>query len=100
MTKQGKIRKGMVMMGKKAGKQKGVCPVSCVLYKSVGGIYTADPKIVPEARLIPEISYEELMEMGSQGSKVVNPVAVEWAMLYGVELFITSMEGSSGTMIA
>ena len=68
-----------------------VCPVRCVLYKSVGGVYTADPKIVPEARLIPEISYEEMMEMGSQGAEVINPVAVEWAMLHGVEIFITSM---------
>ena len=58
----------------------------------VGGIYTADPKIVPEARLLPDITYDELMEMGSQGAKVVHPRAVELAKVNGIELFITSME--------
>ena len=71
------------------------CPVICILYKSVGGVYTADPEVVPEARLIPEISYEEMMEMGSQGAKVVHPRAVEIAMQYGVQLFITNMEVSN-----
>ncbi len=66
-------------------------PVRCVLYKSVGGVYTADPKIIPEARLIPEITYEEMMEMGSQGAKVVHPRAVEIAQHYGVEILITRM---------
>ena len=65
----------------------------CVLYKSVGGVYAADPKIFPEARLIPEISYEEMMEMGSQGAKVVHPRAVELAKRNNVILFITGMEG-------
>lgn len=75
---------------------KRVCPVRCVLYKDEGGVYTADPKIVPEAQLIPEISYEELMEMGSQGAKVVHPRAVEIAQQYGVEIFITSMDTCPG----
>jgi len=74
--------------------------IKCVLYKSVGGVYTADPKIVPEARLIPEISYEEMMEMGSQGAKVVHPRAVEIAQLNGVEIFITSSANPHrGTLI-
>jgi len=84
--------------------QKGICPIcsgsrseapkpiKCIFYKDVGGVYTADPKIVPEARLIPEITYDELMEMGNQGAKVVHPRAVEIAQEYGVELFITAME--------
>lgn len=77
-----------------------VCPVRCVLYKSVGGIYTADPKVVPEARLIPEISYEEMMEMGALGAKVVHPRAVELAMINGVEIFITSFTNpDKGTLI-
>ena len=75
-------------------------PVRCVLYKSVGGVYTADPKVVPEARLIPEISYEEMMEMGSQGAKVVHPRAVEIAHHFAVEIFITSLDNpSKGTLI-
>jgi len=77
-----------------------VCPIRCVLYKGVGGVFTTDPKIVPEARLIPEISYEELMEMGSQGAKVVHPRAVEIAMRYGVEIFITDYKNPHrGTLI-
>lgn len=71
-------------------RQKRVCPVRCILYKSVGGIFTADPKIVPEARLIPEISYEEMTEMGSQGAKVVHPQAVAIAEQCRVEIWITS----------
>ena len=66
-------------------------PILCVLYKDVGGVYTADPKIVPEARLIPDITYDELMEMGASGAEVVNPIAVEWAKRNGVVLFITSI---------
>lgn len=63
----------------------------CVLYKGVGGVYTADPKIVPEAHLIPKISYEEMMEMASQGAKVVHPRAVAIAQRSGVIIFVTSM---------
>jgi len=63
--------------------------VLCILYKDVGGVYTADPKICPEARLIKEMTYDELMEMGSQGAKVVHPRAVEIAQRYRVPLFIT-----------
>jgi len=68
-----------------------VCPVGCVLYKSVGGIYTADPNIVPEARLIPDMTYDEVMEMGAAGAKVISPQAVEWAQRLGVEIFITKI---------
>ena len=75
-------------------------PVMCVLYKSVGGVFTADPKIVPEARLIPEIGYDELMEMGSQGAKVVHPRAVEIAERYGVQILITNFDHSNkGTLV-
>lgn len=81
-------------------KAKRVRPVRCVLYKSVGGVYTADPKIVPEAHLIPEISYEEMMEMGASGAKVVHPRAVELAMINGVEIFVTGLDNPSrGTLI-
>jgi len=75
------------------------CPVRCVLFKDVGGVYTADPKIVPEARLIPVITYEEMLEMASQGAKVIHPRAVEMAMQYGVEIFITGMDSKVGTLI-
>jgi len=68
--------------------------IRCILYKSVGGVYTADPKIIPEAHLIKDITYDEMMEMGSQGAKVIHPRAVEIAKQYGVEIFITSMASS------
>ena len=57
---------------------KRVRPVKCVLYKDVGGVYTADPKLVPEARLIPEISYEEMM----QAILKVRVILREWAIDY------------------
>jgi len=75
--------------------------IRCELYKNVGGVFTADPKVVPEARLISEISYEEMLEMAGSGSKVVNPNAVEYAWRYGVELFITSLSSYPyGTLIS
>ncbi len=81
-------------------KEKRICSVRCVLYKGVGGVYTADPRLVTEARLIPEISYGEMMEMGSQGAKVVHPRAVEMAQHYGIEIFVTGMVNPhEGTLI-
>ena len=72
----------------------------CVLYKDVDGVFTADPKIVPEARLIPEISYEEMLELAGSGSKVIHPEAVRWAWKYGVELFVTSLSNyPRGTLV-
>ena len=46
-----------------------------------------------------EISYEEMMEMGSQGTKVIHPRAVEMAQHYGIPIFITNFEGKRGTLI-
>jgi len=72
----------------------------CILYKSVGGVYSADPKICPEACLIKEIGYEEMMEMGSQGAKVVHPRAVTLAQRYGVEILVTNESNyPKGTLI-
>ena len=72
----------------------------CELYKDEGGIFTADPKIVPEARLIAEIGYEEMMEMGSQGAKVVHPRATTLAMINRVEIFVTGLDNpTKGTLI-
>lgn len=74
--------------------------VPCVLYKDVEGVFTADPSIVPEAHLIKEISYEEMLEMASQGAKVVNSYAVEVAWINKIPLFITSLANPHrGTLI-
>src|SRR2546425_331289 len=43
----------------------------CEIYTDVRGVYTADPRLVPEARLLPEVSHEEMLEMASSGAKVL-----------------------------
>ncbi|CAA9411484.1 MAG: Aspartokinase [uncultured Rubrobacteraceae bacterium] len=62
----------------------------CEIYTDVEGIYTADPRIVPEARRIPEISPSEMAEMAWRGAKVMHPRAVELGALYGVEIHVRS----------
>lgn len=59
--------------------------------KDNGGIFTADPEIVHEARLIPEISYEEMLELVSGLSKPVHPRAVELAWVNNVPVLVTSI---------
>ena len=75
-------------------------PVMCVIYGDVDGVYTADPHICPEARLLPEISYEEMLEMASQGAKVVHPRAVELAQVNNIPILVTSLSNyPKGTLI-
>jgi len=62
----------------------------CEIYTDVKGVYTADPRIVPEAKKIPVISYEEMIEMASLGSKVMQIRSVEFAMRYGVKIHVRS----------
>ena len=72
----------------------------CETYTDVEGIFTADPKIVPEAKLIPEISYNELLEMASTGAKVMQSRAVEFAKRYDVPFAVKSTFGKEGgTMV-
>ena len=73
----------------------------CEIYTDVDGIYTADPRIVPEARRIPVISSEEMAEMSWRGAKVMHPRAVELGALYGVEIHVrSSFSEEPGTIIA
>jgi len=73
----------------------------CEIYTDVDGIYTADPRIVPEARRIPVISSEEMAEMSWRGAKVMHPRAVELGALYGVEIHVrSSFDEGPGTVIA
>src|SRR5512141_297667 len=51
----------------------------CEIYSDVDGVYSADPRVVPEARHIAEMGYEELQEMAEAGAKVLNAEAVKWA---------------------
>ncbi len=72
----------------------------CEIYTDVEGIYTADPRIVPEARRIPEISPSEMAEMAWRGAKVMHPRAVELGALYGVEIHVRcSFNENPGTAI-
>jgi aspartate kinase len=75
---------------------------SCELYKDdVDGIYTTDPGMVPNARKITKISYEEMLEMASLGSKVLQARAVEFAKKFGVPLHVrpTSKPDTEGTWV-
>ena len=72
----------------------------CEIYTDVEGIFTADPRIVPHARHIPEISPSEMAEMAWRGAKVMHPRAVELGALYGVEIHVrSSFDESPGTVI-
>ncbi len=75
---------------------------SCELYKDdVDGIYTSDPGLVPSAKKLDRISYEEMLELASLGSKVLQARAVEFAMKYGVALHVrpTAKPDTEGTWV-
>jgi len=72
----------------------------CERYTDVEGIYTADPKMVPEAQRLEEISYEEMLELATYGSKVMHPRAIEMGQLYGIPILVaSSFTESPGTLI-
>jgi aspartate kinase len=72
----------------------------CRIYTDVDGVYTADPRIVPDARRMPRISYEEMLEMASLGSKVLQIRSVEFANKYKVPLrVLSSFNPGEGTLI-
>ncbi len=62
----------------------------CDIYTDVDGVYTTDPRVVPKARRIPKISYEEMLEMASLGSKVLQTRSVELAMVYRMRTRVLS----------
>lgn len=62
----------------------------CDIYTDVKGVYTADPRIVPKARMIPKISYEEMLELASLGSKVLQTRSVEMGAKSGVPIQVLS----------
>ncbi|MFN3504798.1 MAG: aspartate kinase [Caldimicrobium sp.] len=72
----------------------------CEIYTDVEGVYTADPRIVPNARKLKKISYEEMLEMASAGAKVLEMRSVELAMVYKVPLVVrSSFNYNEGTLI-
>ena len=73
----------------------------CQIYTDVDGIYTTDPRVVPEAKKLDSITFEEMLEMASLGSKVLQIRSVEFAGKYKVKLRVLSSfeEGGDGTLI-
>jgi len=72
----------------------------CEIYTDVPGILTADPRLVPNAQLMAEITADEMLELASLGAKVLHPRAVETARNYGVELVVRSSWGEQpGTKV-
>jgi aspartate kinase len=73
----------------------------CRIYTDVDGVYTADPRIVPEARRMDKITFEEMLELSSQGAKVLQIRSVEFAGKYRVPLrVLSSFEDGPGTLIS
>lgn len=73
---------------------------SCEIYTDVDGVYTADPRIVPNARKLAEVSYDEMLEFSSLGAKVLHNRSVEMAKRYGVQMVVlSSLNRAEGTVI-
>ena len=72
----------------------------CQIYTDVDGVYTADPRLIPGARKLKEIGYEEMLELASYGARVMHNRAVELGELYNVSILVASSFGDSpGTII-
>jgi aspartate kinase len=72
----------------------------CEIYTDVDGVYTTDPNIVPEAKKLDKISYEEMLELASLGAKVLQARSVEFAMKYGVPVVVrSSFNNNPGTLV-
>ena len=72
----------------------------CEIYTDVDGIFTADPREVKKAKKIAKITYEEILEMSSLGSKVLQPRSVELAMKYGIKVHVrSSFKEVKGTFV-
>jgi aspartate kinase len=73
---------------------------ACEIYTDVSGVYTADPRIVPDARKLPTVSFEEMLEMAASGAGVLQLRAVEYARNHGVRIHCrSSFEESPGTVV-
>jgi aspartate kinase len=72
----------------------------CEIYTDVDGVFTADPRIVPTARRIPQISYDEMLEMAASGAKVLVLRCVEYARRYGIPIHVrSSFSNQEGTWV-
>jgi aspartate kinase len=72
----------------------------CEIYTDVDGVYTADPNVVPDARKLARVSYDEMLEMASLGAKVLQSRSVEFAKRYGVPVHVRStFKADPGTLV-
>ena len=72
----------------------------CQIFTDVDGVYTCDPRVVPDARKIDEISYDEMLEMASSGTKVMQSRSVEFAKKFGVTFEVrSSLNDNPGTIV-
>ena len=73
---------------------------ACQIYTDVDGVFTADPRLIPQARRLPEIGYDEMLELATYGAKVIHPRAVELGELFNMPILVTSsFNDSPGTLI-
>ncbi len=72
----------------------------CQIFTDVEGVYSADPRVVPRARKLDEVAYDEMLELASTGAKVLMSRSVEFAKKYGVELeVLSSFSRAPGTLV-
>lgn len=72
----------------------------CEIYTDVDGVYTSDPRVVPDAQKLKEVSYEEMLELASLGAAVLHPRSVELAMEYSIPLHVrSSFNQNPGTIV-
>lgn len=73
---------------------------ACEIYTDVEGVYTADPRVVPDARKLPEITYDEMLDLATLGAKVLHNRSVEMAKKYGAPLVVrSSLSDAQGTIV-
>ncbi|PZS29876.1 MAG: aspartate kinase [Pseudonocardiales bacterium] len=73
----------------------------CEIYTDVDGVYTADPRIVPNARRLAKVSYEEMLELAASGAKILHLRSVEYGRRYGVPIHVrSSFSNNPGTIVA
>ena len=73
---------------------------ACEIYTDVDGVYTADPRIVPKARKMEEITYDEMLDLATLGAGVLHNRSVEMAKIYGVQLIVrSSLNDHEGTIV-
>ncbi|MHA7629617.1 aspartate kinase [Corallococcus sp. M7] len=73
---------------------------ACEIYSDVDGVFSADPRVVPDARKLESLSYDEMQELASAGAKVLNAQAVEWAKARGITILARTAHGQgTGTSV-